>query len=75
MRLSTLWTAPLGRRLAVSIAAALIAGGAAWGLSVVVAHASCETGACPVGTAPWPLIVALSGVAAYGAAVGSRPVR
>lgn len=62
-------------RLAVSLAAALVAGGAAWGISAIVALASCETGGCPVGAAPWPLIAAMSAVAALGAAAGSSPAR
>ena len=62
------------RRVAISTVAAVLAGGGAYGVSALVAIASCESGACPVGTAPWPLLLAAAGVAAWAAWEGSREV-
>lgn len=58
------------RRLGMALLAALLAGAVAYGISAVVALASCETGSCPVGEAPWPFIVLL-GVVAGGAVVAT----
>lgn len=54
----------------MALLAALLAGAVAYGISAVVALASCETGSCPVGEAPWPFIVLL-GVVAGGAVVAT----
>ncbi|MCC6214256.1 MAG: hypothetical protein IT376_05270 [Polyangiaceae bacterium] len=62
------------RRVAISGAAALLAGGGAYGVSALVAIASCETGACPIGSAPWPLLLTAAGVASWAAWEGSRDV-
>ncbi|MBX3127753.1 MAG: hypothetical protein KF718_13600 [Polyangiaceae bacterium] len=58
------------RRLRMALLAALLAGAAAYGISAVVALATCETGSCPVGEAPWPFI-ALLALVAGGAVVAS----